>query len=53
MTSHDEIDQFAIKVERTIAETESFINGLPDFAPRSERSQKMQRAVSKPQKNGR
>ena len=44
MTNHDlheEIDQLAVKIEQTIVETERFLDELPDFAPRSGRSEKV------------
>jgi hypothetical protein len=44
---HDEIDQLAVEVEQTIAETQEFLDELPDFAPRSQRSRKLQRKVGK------
>jgi hypothetical protein len=50
MTNNDlneEIEQLAIEVKQRIEETESFLNGLPEFAPRSNRSKKLQRTVEK------
>lgn len=50
MPNHDldeEIDQLAVKVEQKIAETQEFLDGLPEFAPRSQRSRKLQRKVGK------
>jgi len=41
-----EIDQFAIEVETTISETESFLDSLPEFAPRSRRSKKLRRIAT-------
>ena len=37
----EQIDQLAIKIEEQIAETEAFLDNLPDFAPRSARSEKV------------
>jgi hypothetical protein len=45
----DEIDQLAVRVERKIAETQEFLDDLPEFAPRSDRSRKLQQQVEKHQ----
>lgn len=42
---HDDIDQLAIEVEQEIATNREFIDGLPEYAPRSDRSKKLQRAL--------
>lgn len=39
---HDEIDELALEIEREIKETQEFLDDLPEFAPRSQRSQKLQ-----------
>lgn len=40
----EEIDELAVEIERTIEETQAFIEGLPAFAPRSQEAKKMERA---------
>lgn len=50
MTDHDldeEIDQLAVNIEKTIAEGREFLDDLPDFELRSQRSRKLQRKVGK------
>lgn len=44
---HDDIDRLAIKIERKIEENREFLDDLPEFAPRSDRSRKLQRKVGK------
>jgi hypothetical protein len=41
----EEIDHLAAKVEQKIKEGRSFIDGLPDFTPRSRRSRKMRQTI--------
>ena len=40
---HDEIDAFALEIERRIAETQQFLEELPEFRSRSNRSKKLRR----------
>lgn len=50
MTNNDldeDIDQLAVEVEQKIEETRQFIDDLPEFAPRSDRSRKLHRKVEK------
>jgi hypothetical protein len=42
---HDDIDQLAVEIEQKIAETQEFLDKLPDFAPRSQRSRKLKKAA--------
>lgn len=42
----DEIDELALRIERKIAEGERFLEELPEFAPRSAESRKMERAFN-------
>jgi hypothetical protein len=44
---HDDIDQLAVEIERKIEENREFLDDLPEFAPRSDRSRKLQRKVGK------
>lgn len=44
---HDEIDQLAVEIEQKIEENREFLDDLPEFAPRSDRSRKLQRKVGK------
>lgn len=43
----EELDELALAIERRIAKTDEFLDDLPDFAPRSQRSRKLQRALGK------
>lgn len=43
----DEIDQLAVRIEESIESGQRFLDGLPDFAPRSERSLKMQNKIER------
>jgi len=43
----EEIDQLAVEIEQKIEETRAFLDDLPEFAPRSDRSRKMQRKVKR------
>ena len=43
---HGEIDQLAVEIEQTIAETELFLDELPQFAPRSGRSRKVHEVLN-------
>lgn len=36
-----QIDELAIEIEKTIAETQEYLDQLPEFEPRSQRSRKM------------
>lgn len=42
---HERADELARKVERHIEETQRFLDSLPDFEERSDRSQKMQEVM--------
>jgi hypothetical protein len=38
---HDEIDELAMEVEQTIAETEEYLENGPEFAPRNARQRRL------------
>lgn len=44
---HDDIDQLAVEIERKIEETQSFVDELPEFQTRSQRSQKLRKVFRK------
>lgn len=41
---HDDIDRLARRVEQTIAETATFLSGLPEFESRSNRTRTLEQA---------
>jgi hypothetical protein len=48
MSSNDfdeRASQLAVEIEQAIEEGEEFLEQLPEFAPRSQRSRKMQQAI--------
>lgn len=44
---HEQIDELAAKVEKQIEEHQAYIEGLPDFQPRSRRARKLRKQVEK------